>query len=178
VNSEIFRLFARILDYPREGLVEALRACEALAPNEARVYLQQFREFAEAVPLGQLQEIYSGTFDFNTICPYVGHYLFGESYKRSAFLVELKKHYLAEGFEVGAELPDHISLILRFLAVCEDVQFREELIVEALQPALRKMNEPLAHPYSGVLQALQRVLQQEQGQLKTVGRTSQGGSHG
>lgn len=180
MNPEIFHLFARILDYPQTstGLVEVLRACEALAPPEGRAPLREFRKFAEAAPLGRLQEVYSRTFDFNTICPYVGYHLFGESYKRSAFLVELNRRYLAQGFEVEAELPDHISLMLGFLAICNEIQLREELIAEALGPALGKMIEHLAHPYSGVLQALQLVLQQEQGRRESVGGASPGASHG
>ena len=42
--------------------------------------------------MGKLQEVYSGFFDLNSIChPYIGYQLFGENYKRSIFLVELKK---------------------------------------------------------------------------------------
>lgn len=92
--------------------------------------------------------------------------------------MELNRRYLAKGFEVEAELPDHISLMLGFLAICNEIQLREELIAEALGPALGKMIEHLAHPYSGVLQALQLVLQQEQGRRESVGGASPGASHG
>ncbi|MFQ5857391.1 MAG: nitrate reductase molybdenum cofactor assembly chaperone [Anaerolineae bacterium] len=201
-DRKVFRLFAEILDYPQAGLVETVRACETLVPREARLLLDEFQTFAETVSLNRLEEIYVGIFDWNTTFSlYVGHHLFGESYKRSAFLMELKERYRAHGFgvEKEKELPDHVVVILRFLAVCDDTALVEELIQEALLPVLERMigeredpersgkdvaqlepdssshrGEQQTHPYSGVLQALQWVLQQ---QLQLIGSAPEGGTH-
>jgi len=108
-----------------------------------------------------------------TCHPYVGYHLFGESYKRSAFLLGLKERYRPYHLQYGSELPDHLAVMLRFLAVNANAEETETIIREALHPALRKMlknkeEEPpdpdfpkspaRGHQYRGVLQALRSVL--------------------
>ena len=120
-RAKVLGLFADILDYPAPGLARKTAECAALigaAQPQAATLLESFRGFAEENPLGKLQEVYSGFFDLNSIChPYVGYQLFGENYKRSVFLVGLKKSYRAEGFEADAsEIPDRLSIVLRFAA--------------------------------------------------------------
>lgn len=143
VQRRLFRSFATILEYPRPGLAETARECEALLVEdnpEAAALLRQFRDVAEEVPLGRLEEIYTGTFDLNTSCfPYAGYHLFGESYKRSVFLLGLKERYQAHGFAVEGELPDHLAVLLRFLATTDDAELGRELIEEALLPVLPRL---------------------------------------
>ena len=118
-RAKLLGLFADILDYPAPGLARKAAECAALVggvqPQAAKL-LQSFQDFAERHPLGKLQEVYSGFFDLNSIChPYVGYQLFGENYKRSIFLVGLKKSYRAEGFEASPdEIPDRLSVVLRY----------------------------------------------------------------
>lgn len=188
----LFQGFARLLEYPQPGLVEAARECEALvslvAPSsasdeqrgrEAAALLHAFRTFSEVTPLGRLEEVYSSTFDLDPAChPYVGYHLLGESYKRSVFLLELKARYRAQGFDVPEnELPDHLAVMLRFLAANDEASLTDELIREALLPALDRMTGRVKsegydeegasgpperqgpdHPYRGVLDALRLVL--------------------
>jgi len=98
-RAQILGLFADILDYPAPGLAEKAGECAALigaAQPEAVALMENFHRFAEETPLGRLQEVYSGFFDLNSIChPYIGYQLFGENYKRSILLIELKKAYRA-----------------------------------------------------------------------------------
>jgi nitrate reductase delta subunit len=143
-RATVLGLFADILDYPAPGLASKAAECAALigaAQPEAAAMLDCFRGFAEETPLGKMQEFYSGFFDLNSIChPYVGYQLFGENYKRSTFLVGLKKAYREEGFVADAsEIPDRLSIVLRFAAhskVAEDV---DELLGRGLLPALDRM---------------------------------------
>jgi nitrate reductase molybdenum cofactor assembly chaperone NarJ/NarW len=142
-RAKILGLFADILDYPAPGLARKTAECAALigaVQSQAATLLESFRGFAEETPLGKLQEVYSGFFDLNSIChPYVGYQLFGENYKRSVFLVGLKKSYRAEGFEANAdEIPDRLSIVLRFAAQSksEDV---DDLLARGLLPALERM---------------------------------------
>lgn len=178
MDRPAFRLFAGILDYPERGLLEAVHVCEetlAEEHSEAAALLGAFRAYAEAQPLGKLQEQYTAAFDLDTLSdldatcyPYVGHHLFGESHKRSAFLVGLLKRFRAHGFSVERELPDHLVVLLRFAAACPDDELVAELVHEALVPALERMageaDEP-AEPRSGkeayrlVLRALGLVLE-------------------
>ncbi len=178
---EALRLFADVLDYPQPGVVETARDCEAFLAAEhpqAAALLRDFRAFAAQRPLGQLQEIYTGAFDLDTLSdldatcyPYVGHHLFGESYKRSAFLLELHERFRAHGFAVEHELPDHLVVLLRFLGTCPDGELVEELVGEAIVPALERMvgedEEAEERPsgraaYQRVLRALGLVLRERQ----------------
>jgi nitrate reductase molybdenum cofactor assembly chaperone len=193
IERRLFQCFAELLEYPQPGLVEATRECEALVSLEpsfpvsgkghnekAVVLLHEFRTFVEATPLGRLEEIFSSTFDLDAAYhPYVGYHLFGESYKRSVFLLELKERYRAERLDVPEnELPDHFSVLLRFLAITDDAKQAGEIINEAMLPALERMmgktksagyeeekpsglsdNRRLYNPYQGVLKALESVLQ-------------------
>mgnify|MGYP005859583677 CR=1 FL=1 len=148
-RGRVLALLADVLDYPGEGLAETVIECERLlvvrCPRAAEL-LRGFRRLAETCPIGRLQELYTGAFDLDTLSdldatlyPYVGHHLFGESYKRSAFLIELSERYRAHGFEVARELPDHVVVVLRFLAARPDSELARELAVEALVPAVERM---------------------------------------
>lgn len=177
----ILSLFADMLEYPRPGLSEAAQECAALVTPqnpEAGTRLLGFCAFVEQTPLGRLEEVYTGTFDLDAAChPYVGYHLFGESYRRSVFLLELKERYRAHGFVMEHELPDHLAVLLRFLAISDDAALTGEIIHEALLPALERMTgkapsagydeeEPSVsqgqrrqNPYHQVLEALWLVLQ-------------------
>jgi nitrate reductase delta subunit len=173
-RQRTFQLMAEALEYPQPGLADAVRECTALlaAVNPAAAAcLREFCTFVEETPPGRLEELYTGAFDLNAAWyPYVGYHLFGESYKRSVFMLELNDRYRAHGFPeegLAGELPDHLAVLLRFLAACDDDALSEEIVQEALLPALDHMdhamaNEPQDHAgqrdYGLVLQALRLVL--------------------
>jgi len=156
-RAQILGLFADILDYPAPGLAGKAAECAALisaAQPEAAALLESFRGFAEENSLGKLQEVYSGFFDLNSIChPYVGYQLFGENYKRSVFLIGLKKAYRDEGFEATAsDIPDRLSIVLRFVAHSKGGEDIDELLNRGLLPALARMTtkpESDAHQHDG-----------------------------
>ena len=156
-RAQILGLFADILDYPAPGLARKAAECAALisaAQPEAAALLESFRGYAEENSLGKLQEVYSGFFDLNSIChPYVGYQLFGENYKRSVFLIGLKKAYRDEGFEATAsDIPDRLSIVLRFVAHSKGGEEIDELLNRGLLPALARMTtkpESDAHQHDG-----------------------------
>jgi nitrate reductase delta subunit len=156
-RATVLGLFADILDYPAPGLARKAAECAALigaAQPEAAAMLDRFRGFAEETPLGKLQEFYSGFFDLNSIChPYVGYQLFGENYKRSSFLVGLKKAYRGEGFEADTtDIPDRLSIVLRYVAHSKGGEEIDELLNRGVLPALERMTtkpESDAHHHDG-----------------------------
>ena len=156
-RAQLLGLFADILDYPAPGLAEKAGECAALigaAQPEAVALLKNFGRFAEETPLGKLQEVYSGFFDLNSIChPYMGYQLFGENYKRSILLIELKKAYRAAGFEADAsELPDRLSIVLRYVAHSKVSEETDELLNRGVLPALARMTtkpETDGHQHDG-----------------------------
>ncbi len=187
-QARILQLFADLLEYPRPDLdlVETARECRALAAEEsgaAAALLDEFVAFAERTPRDMIEEIFSATFDLNASChPYVGYHLFGESYPRSLFMLELKERFRSHNFDHGIELPDHIGLMLRFISICNDDQIRDEIARDALLPTLAPMTmAPESAPmldegegaapevfdvgtdYRHILQALQFVLQARYG---------------
>ncbi|MEB2344383.1 MAG: molecular chaperone TorD family protein [Deltaproteobacteria bacterium] len=178
LDRRVFQLFADLLDYPRPGLGPIAEHCAALVGEEvpaAATLLREFSSFATGSPQARLEETYTGLFELDASHhPYVGYHLFGESYKRSAFLLGLKARYRRYGIECGTELPDHVAAVLRFLAANEDPEEAQELIREALYPALGRMakgrtEEPPdpdvpqparpGSPYRGLLHALVLLLE-------------------
>ena len=143
-RAKVLGLFADILDYPapRDWRIKRPNAglCSAACSRRRPLCWRLSLVLPRRHPVGKLQEVYSGFFDLNSIChPYVGYQLFGENYKRSIFLVELKKAYRAEGFEADAsEIPDRLSIVLRFAAQSEGEDV-DALLNKGLLPALERM---------------------------------------
>ena len=162
---QIYRLFADILDYPAPILsdrAEELLHLAAVAHGEAAQLLHQFREFVEETTPEKLEELYTGTFDLQPpCCPYIGYQLFGEEYRRGMFMARLREHYRSSSFVAGDDMPDHLCVILRFLASREHGEVERELVVDCMIPALGKMVAgfaELTNPYREALQALLLLL--------------------
>lgn len=125
---------------------------------------QDYAAFAPA--LGALsrderEELYTATFDVTPTCvPYVSIHLFGEeNFKRGEFMAALGARYAAAGFETRGELPDHLSVMLRFLAQTDEAE-RRELVRFCLLGPLGKMIAALSdeNPYRALLKAVREVL--------------------
>lgn len=111
----------RMLDYPRgvEGIAADCDAVRAiLQTRDIESPLEPFGRFVEGSALARLQEEYVATFDFNpAVALYLGHHLFGDNRKKGAYLIRLKQEFGRRGFTPpGNELPDHLPLLLGFLA--------------------------------------------------------------
>ncbi|MCC6298727.1 MAG: nitrate reductase molybdenum cofactor assembly chaperone [Anaerolineales bacterium] len=190
----LYRCFAGMLEYPAGGTLESAIAAQRLLADQfpdSAALVKEFHDYAASLPPGRLEEVYTGTFDLDAAChPYIGYHLFGETYKRSAFLVELKQRYNAEAFVFpDSELPDHLAVILHFLASTRDETQAREIARDALLPVLDKMTgrsksegfdedeDPEAPKmekesekrtqFHGVLEALRSILQ-DQIQVLTV----------
>jgi nitrate reductase delta subunit len=148
-DRELLAAFADALAYPYGPIDEQVGHCQAEAAGlspEAAEMLEPFRAFAETATLGQLQEAYTSAFDLDSLSdleptcyPYVGHHLFDENPKRSAFILGLNERYRRFGFAADGELPDHLIVILLFASECEDDEIVDEILSDAVVPALRGM---------------------------------------
>jgi nitrate reductase molybdenum cofactor assembly chaperone NarJ/NarW len=151
-------LFASLLDYPGPGIRETARE---IGPGR----LGPFLDLVERSSRPDLESLYAEAFDFEpSTCLYAGYHLFGDTSRRGPFLVGLKALYARAGFAMGAELPDHLPLMLRFLAGGTDFDERRELVGDCLVPvvaALRRRLEVKGHPYAPLFEALQGVLEEE-----------------
>lgn len=167
-------LFANILEYPHPDVVADIHECEQLLRvehPEAAELMRGFGEFAEARPIGRLEETYNALFDLDSdLHPYIGYQLFGETYERSQLLVGLKELYRAGDFQPKTtELPDRISEMLRYFSVGTNEAAIDEILREGMLPALEAMTTnveqdetqptPVTDPYWQVIEALLLFLQ-------------------
>lgn len=163
-QQQLFSAFADLLRYPSADPAPLARRCHALLRRrDAAADLDAFAARAERAGPHELEELYASTFDLDPACaPYVGHHLCGDGPQRGVFLSRLTEVYRKDGFEVVApdgELPDHLTVVLRYLAAVAGGADRQALLDDALVPALDKMLASLDDPknvYRSVLSALRK----------------------
>ncbi|HVP67976.1 MAG TPA: nitrate reductase molybdenum cofactor assembly chaperone [Anaeromyxobacteraceae bacterium] len=160
-RAHALRAFADLLSYPAADPVPVARRCQRLVGERAARHLDAFVTWAERAKPYDVEEAYSATFDLQPTCaPYVGHHLCGDSPRRGEFLVRLAGIYRDGGFvdPTGEnELPDHLSVVLRYLAATPTGEARDALLEDGLLPSLDKMLAALEDPtnaYRSVLEAL------------------------
>ncbi len=166
----LYLLYADLLEYPTADLPHCLEECTSLLSgicSPAGESLAEFQDWVRTASLKLVEETYTSTFDLQGVCcPYVGHYLFGDNYRRSWFMAQLNGGFREKGFNCGAELPDHVSNILRFLALDSLDEFSQVLWSEGLLPSVEKMiqtfDEDGHHPYRQLLNSLFILLQEMQ----------------
>lgn len=168
-TSVLFDSFAAILEYPSSNTKEQAQRCSEQIQSiyaEVADALEKFARKFDQLSLDKMRELYTTTFDMQPVCyPYVGYHLFGESYKRGAFMAQLNEAYHVIGYSAGQELPDHLAVILRFLSLNSSNyagEFCQPLLKEGVQPALEKMlktfGEDSDNPYFYLLSTLHLFL--------------------
>ena len=164
---ELYDLFAHILEPPGPLLSDQVSECISILASarwEAAGLMNRFKTFVEQTPISRMEKIYAETFSLQGNCyPYVGYHLFGDGSHRRMFLAGLEEQYRIYDFSAAQELPDHLGIMLQFLAKDEDEEERDELISLCIIPALKRMLEGLEDqptPYEEILQALLLSLQE------------------
>jgi len=165
INLTLCQTFGELLSYPNERIKSSTSNCgRTLTQSDpcAAAALAGFIDFIERQNLPQIEEVFTSTFDLQALSyPYVGYQLCGESQARTMFLMKLQELYRTQKFSCGTELPDHLSVMLRFIGSVDDPQGNTEIIVDALLPALEKIIQGIEkqdHPYRNLLNALQIYL--------------------
>jgi len=146
--AERYASLARMLDYPekKELLVAANDGISSfLREHDRGALLDPFAEFVATSTLAELQEDYVATFDFNpAVAPYLGHHLYGDNQKKGAYMIRLKQEFGRYGFTPqGNELPDHLPLVLGFLAHLarnEEKETRQSFISDCVLPGVERLN--------------------------------------
>ncbi|MBI4180361.1 MAG: nitrate reductase molybdenum cofactor assembly chaperone [Chloroflexi bacterium] len=175
-NRQLCRFFAEMLDYPGSGLLQTAKSCAIQAESSfpgLTEPVQSFADFVNSQSLESLEELYTQTFDVTPATSlYMGYHLFGETPKRSEFLISLTEAYESHSFSSGIELADHLGVMLRFLSVSEDPEFTLPLLEECVLPILAKTEKELKkseNPYAMVISPLLVFLHQVAHQLAKVG---------
>ncbi|MGC4001348.1 MAG: nitrate reductase molybdenum cofactor assembly chaperone [Anaeromyxobacter sp.] len=160
-QRQLLGAFAELLAYPAADPAPAARRCRELLGPRAGSRLDAFVARAEQARPHELEELYSATFDLEPACaPYVGHHLCGEGPQRGVFMARLVGVYRQDGFDdatPGRELPDHLTVVLRYLASAPAGPSRQALLEDGLVPALDRMLAAPPAPddaYRAVLAAL------------------------
>ena len=157
-DKQLCRLFAEIIDYPNDSLPESATECLKQLENsfpKIAGSMQSFVTFAKNQSPGTLEELYTQTFDITPATTlYVGYHLFGETPKRSAFLVKLQEAYQSHHFSGGTELPDHLCVLLRFFSVAQNPEFVTPLLQECALPVLEKMEKVFPKNNNGYVSAI------------------------
>ncbi len=175
-SKQLCRFFAEVLDYPggslSESANECLRQLDGSFPDIAD-QMRSFVAFVEGQSRGALEELYAETFDLAPASTlYIGYHLFGETPKRSSFLVRLEEAYQSHDFSSGTELADHLCVLIRFLGVAQDAEFVIPLLEESILPVLDKMAGDLQkskNGYAPAVSALRLFLRQLSRRLAKVG---------
>ncbi len=162
----LYQRLAEVIDYPGPDFSQRVDECIALSSldEEATALLKEFQASLEKIPPETMEKRYTKTFGPGATCyPYVGYHLFGDGNHRGVFLAGLKEHYQVYDFSAGNELPDHLGVMLRFLARDDDGEERDELLSLCILPALRKMLQGCKdeeNPYQKLLKTILLLFQE------------------
>lgn len=158
--------YSALLEYPNEGYCQLARqrqvSISADYPKAGR-FLAEFCEQIEAMPLSELEEVFTRTFDMAPICsPYISAHIYGdENYERGNLMAGLIQRYDETGFDRGNEMPDHLAVMLRYipLATCEEA---DELVEFCLKKPVAEMADNLknasSNPYGKLFASLLEVM--------------------
>lgn len=138
-----YLLFAGLLRYPDEHYPEIASKCLGMLrqsyPHTASE-LEPFVEFMQTHNPDEIEELYTRTFDVQPICYLdLGYVIFGEDYKRGAFLLHMQQEQAKANNDCGTDLPDNISNMLVLYTKTENQDLLNELAVKILIPGLEKM---------------------------------------
>lgn len=150
--------------YPRPESLEALEQALATIEDDAtRQAMQRFVDAIHSLGLSEWEELHTDTLDLSpSFVPYVGHAVWGENYRRGAFMADLARAMNASNTSLDGELPDHLEPVLRYLDTAEQPLAD---LVEVLPMALMRMAKELrsadrGNPYRHALAAAEAAVEQ------------------
>ncbi|MBI5631287.1 MAG: nitrate reductase molybdenum cofactor assembly chaperone [Elusimicrobia bacterium] len=161
--ADVLTHIAVLLEYPKGDLMSAIARARksAVAESlEAAAALEPFAGFAQDHSQAELEEAFVQTFDLNPSCALeIGWHLYGEDYKRGAFLVEMRGFMRRLAIAEDSELPDHLRHVLEVLARLEPAA-GWQLAQDKVLPALAKMRlASQGAAYDAVLRAVELLIE-------------------
>lgn len=154
-----------LLSYPSADLQAAMSevggvlAADSRLTAAARRALRPMVDTLRDVDLFELQEIYVGLFDRSrTLSLNLFEHVHGESRDRGGAMVSLLESYRAAGFEPATtELPDHLPVLLEFLATRPEAEAQDVLadaahILEALATRLERRESVYGPVFTALVQ--------------------------
>ncbi len=154
-----------ILSYPTKELQYAMPEIGAVLASDTRLTAAARRDLRPLVDALRTQDIYDLEEQYvllfdrsRTLSLNLFEHVHGESRDRGGAMVSLIETYREAGFEpASSELPDHLPVLLEFLATRPFSEVRETLtdaahIFEALQARLIRRESPYAPVFSALIQ--------------------------
>jgi len=142
-NIRYYENLADIIDYPRSNYFSKVKsAAEFLKDYDSEVnsIFKEFLQFLETTAIEKIEELYLRTFDIQAVTTLdIGYVLFGDDYKRGKLLANLNHEHIKAGNDCGSELADYLPNLLRLLPKISDSEFKEELVLIIILPALDKI---------------------------------------
>lgn len=167
----IFDTFARLFSYPDDRYKSTLVEMREIIADESLHFsesvsdnLQTFLDAVAALPIEEMEELYTRTFDINPVASLeIGWHLYGEQYERGAFLVKMRDVLRRYQIEEVVELPDHMTHVLLAFGRMEKAE-ADEYAVKYLIPAIDKILEGFKdqkNPYEYVLQSIRSFIEHQ-----------------
>lgn len=161
----LLRLLSLLLQYPDAELAAARRVLtatvEAMEPSPAAGHLAEFTAWFAAQEPDALQQHYVETFDLRRRSGlYLTYYLHGDTRRRGMALLTLAQRFRAAGWETdGAELPDHLPVVLEFASLAgpgggEAPLRQHRRGLELIHHALTAAESPYRHVLAALLTLL------------------------
>lgn len=156
-----------LLWYPDDVLLARLDGIASVVrelPQRFSEPLQAFLDHLDGTPISEVQAHYVATFDMKRkACPYLTYWTDGDTRNRGRAILRFKQAYLESGFDAGnVELADHLSVVLEFAAVGDQVT-GEALLAEhsvpihLLRDALAKLDSAYVHVLDAIVVTLPTI---------------------
>lgn len=165
LQDRTLKALSLILSYPTQELQDAMPEIGAVLASETRLTAAARRELRPLIDaltsddIYDLQERFVMLFDRSrTLSLNLFEHVHGESRDRGGAMVSLVETYRAAGFDPAtSELPDHLPVLLEFLATQSFVEARDTLadaahIFEALVTRLDRRESPYGAVFAALLQ--------------------------
>lgn len=138
-----YTTLASLFKYPEKDYILHLKENQDYLNEfypEAGKDLQPFSEYINNQSLSERQELFTKTFDVQPICYLdLGYVMFGEDYKRGAFLLSMQAEQIKINNNCGTDLPDNICNVLTLMSKSKDEAFVEDLVWRIFIPCAKKM---------------------------------------
>lgn len=142
-NFDHYIIFADLLRYPDKKYPEIAKACICMLQEKYPEMAEELKPFVDYVcthTQDEYEELYTKTFDVQPICYLdLGYVIFGEDYKRGAFLLHMQEEQIEAKNDCGTDLSDNISNVLTLYTKTNKQAMLDELSVKILIPGLEKM---------------------------------------
>ena len=137
-----FKMLAEVFRYPYSAQLEVLReGLETVGDPQLRAALKTFLERMRTQSLDGREMLFTRTFDLNPVAaPYLGWHIWGEDFKRAAFMARLQQEQRKWGVSAEGELPDHLVPVFEYLEAADPPG---EEVLQVLVPALSEMKNEL-----------------------------------